>query len=225
MRHRDIGDVMRYAALNNATAPAGMDMLADLSGFIPMGNLGVPSDNRRPPPEKLERYSDAQLFALAKFLYALRPPDNPNKASALTKQGEAVFEREGCGRCHTPPLYTSNKLTPVKGFAVPEAHRRLFDIEPTVVGTDPALALQTRRSTGYYKVPSLRGVWYRGPFEHNGSVATLEDWFDPKRLRPDYVPTGYKGFGVEKRAVPGHPFGLNLSADEKRSLIAFLKTL
>ena len=41
------------------------------------------------------------------------------------------------------------------------------------------LALRTRRGTGYYRVPSLKGVWYSGPFEHNGSVATLEDWFDP----------------------------------------------
>jgi hypothetical protein len=46
-------------------------------------------------------------------------------------------------------------------------------------------------------VASLRGVWYRGPFEHNGSVATLEDWFDPKRLRDDYVPTGFREFGVK----------------------------
>ena len=101
----------------------------------------------------------------------------------------------------------------------------MYDIEPTVVGTDPALTMQTRRGTGYSKPPSLRGVWYRGPFEHNGSVATLEDWFDPKRLRPDYVPTGFKGFGMEHRAVPGHPFGLSLSPEDKRSLIAFLKTL
>jgi len=51
------------------------------------------------------------------------------------------------------------------------------------VGTDPDLSLKTRRGTGYYKAPSLKGVWYRGPFEHNGSVLTLEDWFDPRRLR------------------------------------------
>jgi hypothetical protein len=78
---------------------------------------------------------------------------------------------------------------------------------------------------GYYKVPSLKGVWYRGPFEHNGSVATLEDWFDPNRLRDDYVPTGFKGYGVKSRAVRGHRFGLKLTADEKKALIAFLKTL
>jgi hypothetical protein len=93
------------------------------------------------------------------------------------------------------------------------------------VGTDPDLALRTRRGTGYYKVPSLKGVWYRGPFEHSGSVATLEGWFDPRRLRDDYVPTGFKGYGVRTRAVKGHEFGLNLSATDKAALIAFLKAL
>lgn len=136
-----------------------------------------------------------------------------------------MFAREGCARCHTPPLYTSNKITPAQGFQVPEEHRKLYAIEDTVVGTNPTLTMRTRRGTGYYKIPSLRGVWYRGPFEHNGSVATLEDWFDPRRLCNDYVPTGYKGYGVERRPVPGHPFGLALSADEKAALIAFLKTL
>jgi Zn-dependent membrane protease YugP len=56
-------------------------------------------------------------------------------------------------------------------------------------------------------------------------VATLEDWFDPRRLRDDYVPTGFAGAGVKTRAVRGHEFGLSLSGDEKRALIAFLRTL
>jgi len=91
--------------------------------------------------------------------------------------------------------------------------------------TDLRAKVQNRRGTGYYKVPSLKGVWYRGPFEHNGSVATLEDWFDPRRLQPDNVPTGYKGYGASPRAVTGHPFGLDLTPEDKRALIAFLKTL
>ena len=56
-------------------------------------------------------------------------------------------------------------------------------------------------------------------------VATLEDWFDPQRLRDDYVPTGFKGIGSKTRAVIGHEFGLQLSAEDKRALISFLKTL
>ena len=116
-------------------------------------------------------------------------------------------------------------LTPAPGFTVPPAHLGTYDVLRTSVGTDPRLTLQTRRGTGYYKVPSLKGVWYRGPFEHNGSVGSLEDWFDPRRLRDDYVPTGFRGAGVKTRAVKGHAFGLNLSPADSTALIAFLRTL
>lgn len=108
---------------------------------------------------------------------------------------------------------------------MPEEHKARYDILPVVVGTDPRLTMETRRGTGYYNVHSLRGVWYRGPFEHNGSVATLEDWFDARRLRDDYIPTGFKGYRVKTRAVKGHEFGLKLSGDDRTALIAFLKAL
>jgi CxxC motif-containing protein (DUF1111 family) len=178
-----------------------------------------------PDPLTRSRYSDEQLYALALYIYSLNPPANPNRFDRLAARGQQVFKREGCAVCHTPPLYTNNKLTPVVGFNVPAEHLEKYDILPRSVGTDPALALKTRRGTGYYKVPSLKGVWYRGPFEHNGSVATLEDWFDLRRLRDDYVPTGFRGAGMKTRAVKGHAFGLNLSAEDRKALIAFLKTL
>jgi hypothetical protein len=60
---------------------------------------------------------------------------------------------------------------------------------------------------------------------HNGSSATLEDWFDPRRLHHDYVPTGFVGYGVKTRAVTGHEFGLGLSAEDKKALSTLLKTL
>jgi hypothetical protein len=108
---------------------------------------------------------------------------------------------------------------------VPPDHLKRYDILPVSVGTEPDLTLKTRRGTGYYKVPSLKGVWYRSMFGHGGWCATLEDWFDPRRLRDDYVPTGFKGAGVTTRAVKGHEFGLKLSAPDKQALIAFLNTL
>jgi hypothetical protein len=215
-RHRSIVDLMRYGALNQ-----GMDSLGSYNGFIPLGK-----DFRMlPEPSTQTRYSDEQLYALALYLYSLKPPPNPNKFDALAKHGQKVFEQQGCAKCHTPPLYTNNKLTPVEGFTVSEDHKKKYEILPVPLGTDPNLALKTRRGTGYYKVPSLKGVWYRGPFEHSGSVATLEDWFDANRLKDDYVPTGFKGYGVKTRAVKGHEFGLQLSAEDKQALIAFLKTL
>jgi hypothetical protein len=74
-------------------------------------------------------------------------------------------------------------------------------------------------------VPSLKGLWYRDMFPHDGSCATLEDWFDPRRLRDDYRPTGWKGDGSATHSVLGHNFGLNLSLEDKNALIAFLRTL
>jgi hypothetical protein len=93
------------------------------------------------------------------------------------------------------------------------------------VGTEAAAALETRKGTGLYKVPSLRGLWYRSLLSHDGSVASLEEWFDPARLGEGYVPKGFKGYQVEHRAVPGHEYGLKLEPDDKASLLAFLRTL
>jgi hypothetical protein len=214
--HHSIVDVMRYAALNQ-----GADNLASFSGFIPAAD----DFKTLPTPETQSRYGDDQLYALGKYLYSLKPPANPNRFDTVSARGQSVFQRERCSTCHTPPLYTNNKLTPALGFTIPEEHRTRYDIHPVSVGTDPHLTMDTRRGTGYYKVPSLLGVWYRGPFEHSGSVATLEDWFDPHRLDASYVPTGFKGIGMVHRAVKGHPFGLTLSPDDKRALIAFLRTL
>ena len=143
----------------------------------------------------------------------------------MAARGKEVIERMGCATCHTPPLYTNNMVTPALGFSVPAPDLVTDPILRVSVGTDPRLTLQTLRGTGYYKVPSLKGLWYRGPFEHNGSVASLEDWFDPGRLTDDYIPTGFRGAGVKTHAVKGHSFGLNLSPADRAALIAFLKTL
>jgi hypothetical protein len=44
-------------------------------------------------------------------------------------------------------------------------------------------------------------------------------------VRDDYVPTGFKPHDRQTFAVRGHAFGLNLSTEDRRDLIAFLKTL
>jgi len=67
----------------------------------------------------------------------------------------------------------------------------------------------SRRGTGYYEVPSLKGVWYRGPFGHGGTSPTLEDWLDSARLAG----------GEARKPSPGHKFGLSLKARDKSALI------
>ena len=65
----------------------------------------------------------------------------------------------------------------------------------------------------------------REAFFHNGNLASLEDVLDPKRLEPDYVPTGFKPATVETMAVKGHPFGMEITAEEKEALLAYLRSL
>lgn len=106
-----------------------------------------------------------------------------------------------------------------------EEHRRKHDILEISIGTDSGYALKTRRGTGYYKVPALKGVWYRGSFLHDGSLTTPRDMLDPRRRRDDYAPTGFRGVGVSTKAIRGHEFGLELKPTDRGALIAFLKTL
>lgn len=206
-------DIARYAALVSTTDDGSI------------GPHRFLNDQQR---KMTHRYSDEALYAIGKFVYSLEVPPSPNKIDDVARRGQEVFKIEGCSMCHTPPLYTNNMLVPADGFTPPKDDPRsasLHVMRGMRVGTDPSLALKTRKGTGYYKVPSLKGLWYRDLVEHSGSIASLEDWFDRRRLNANYVPSGWKGPGVKTRAVKGHEFGLDLSSVDKRALIAFLKTL
>lgn len=211
VRNRSIGDLMRYAIINE-----GLDTLAHYGDFQPSPGATIFSGDEG------TRYSDEELYALALYISSLTPPPNPNQFDEHARRGQSVFQEQGCVMCHEPPLYTNNKLTPARGFNIPDDLRRTDNILDICVGTDSYLALKTRRGTGFYKVPSLQGVWFRNAFGHAGQAETLEEWFDPARLKFDYVP---KGFHIGPGPIQGHPFGLTLSSTEKQDLIAFLKTL
>src|SRR5260370_28500739 len=132
--HRGIGDLMRYAALVG---------FADYADFGPHRMLsgGAKRIDARLP--------DEALYALALYLYSLKPPPNPNPFDEKATAGQKIFAREGCIGCHTPPLYTNNKLTLAQGFTPPTDKPSTLDILPISVGTDARLALKTRNGTGY----------------------------------------------------------------------------
>jgi hypothetical protein len=208
--HRNIGDLMRYAALVS---------FAESAEFGPHRVL-APGTTRA----SLRR-SDEALYALALYIYSLKPPANPHPFDASAEAGQRLFTRERCVTCHTPPLYTSNKLTLAEGFTPPPDVPGTLDILRVSVGTDPGLALATRKGTGYYKVPSLKGVWYRARLLHDGGAAGLEEMFNPDRVKDGYVPGGWLPFGEKARPIRGHVFGLTLTPEERAQLLAFLRTL
>jgi len=226
MKHENPGDMMRYAAFNQ-----GMDMLTSYDGYIPGGKAGntklpAASEWRHAFGYVGKKYTDEQLYALTQYIYSLEPPENPNTfPKELLAKGEFVFKKSGCVTCHTPPLYTNNKLTPVNGFEPPASHFEKYDIFNISVETDSVTALYSRRGTGYYKVPTLRNLWLQTAFFHNGSLSSLEEVFDERRLQPDYVPGGFKPTHVKSMAVKGHPFGLDLNDEDKKALLAYLRSL
>jgi hypothetical protein len=76
-RHRGPGDIMRYGALNQ-----GMNLWASYGTWIPSAK-----DGKLPSPATLGRYSDEQLYALALFLYSLRPPAQPEQVRRARRNG------------------------------------------------------------------------------------------------------------------------------------------
>jgi mono/diheme cytochrome c family protein len=73
--------------------------------------------------------------------------------------------------------------------------------DPSATGMDPLYA--SRGTTGGYRATPLRGLWQHAPYFHDGAAATLADVVDH---------------------YDGH-LNLSLSAEEKRLLVEYLKSL
>jgi len=151
---------------------------------------------------------DSEIMeALMAYLLSLKAPPNPRARGELESRGEGVFRKSGCDRCHSGASYSDGRL-----------------IDWEAIRTDP-----DRIRNGFpkgYKVPSLVRVDLLKLLLHDGSLTSLDQLFDPARLRPDYQAPGIPAARRKKGAgVPGHEFGLALPAEDRRALVAFLRTL
>lgn len=122
-----------------------------------------------------------RIVALALAMYLWRMIDALPAWST-----NATFER-ACARCHGDDG-APNGPVPI-----------------ALVGTDDAVALSPERTTGRWRVPSLRGVGQRSRLLSNGAVEGLEALLDPER------------------PVAGHAFGFELSVSERAALVRFLE--
>jgi hypothetical protein len=224
--------LMRYSRYIDATGThrlRGPEDVARYAAFITGANPSefgsyrlLTAEQRRVPM----RFADEVLYAVGAYLLSLEPPKNPNPPPAdLVTRGEQIFRREKCDTCHPAPSYTTGELTPARGYVVPSGHPNAQDVRNQSVGTDPGLAMRTRKGTGFYKIPSLRGLWYRPRLLHDASITTLEELFDAARLDSDYERKGWSPPGATNGAVPGLEFLTTLGAADKAALIAFLRSL
>jgi cytochrome c peroxidase len=127
--------------------------------------------------------------------------------SAQAEHGLRVFTRRArCTQCHLRPLFT-DELFHNTGVA--------WDAELGRIRDDGRYGVTgLERDRGAFKTPTLREVARTAPYMHDGSLATLEDvveFYDAGgRPNPNLDP------GLEP---------LNLTAEEKAALVAFLRSL
>jgi cytochrome c peroxidase len=126
---------------------------------------------------------------------------------ALTDEqvrGMAVFfDKASCDRCHQGSNFTSNAYA------------------NEGVGTDKSdpdvgryAVTHEIRDWGAFKIPTLREVEHTAPYMHDGSLQTLED-----------VVEFYNKGGIPNAHLDANIRPLHLSEQEKRDLVAFLKSL
>jgi DNA-binding beta-propeller fold protein YncE len=132
--------------------------------------------------------SDDDVAAVAAYIQSLKFPPNPHRGTDELKsaivRGEAVFrgEKANCASCHPAPLFTDGKKH------------------------DVGLGSKGDAFQGYYP-PSLRGVYDRISYLHDGRSSTLDEV-----LRGPHNPAKVTGNG-------------ELTDAEFKDLIAYLKSL
>jgi cytochrome c peroxidase len=112
-----------------------------------------------------------QLDALAAFVKTIKPPESAydryinGDPTALTEDAlkgmDLFLGKATCSTCHTPPLFTNNKIRNNQKNATFSGRT---DLGAGFVGTGPNL---------YFNVPQLRGLILTGPYMHNGALGTL----------------------------------------------------
>lgn len=125
-----------------------------------------------------------------------------NSMSREALWGFVVFKGKGnCTACHTGHNFTDDKFHNIglKGVENPGRY-----------AIEPKAGLK-----GVFKTPTLRDTALTAPYMHNGAYATLEEVVE------HYDAGGFKNGGDPSEDMKK----LNLSMEDKKALVAFLKTL
>ncbi len=147
-----------------------------------------------------------QVNAMSAWQNTLAPPLAPLTVSGEQHaRGRAVFERAGCGRCHSGPGFTNHDIVPVEEIGTEPARARALHGTETIFTAPIALAFDQSvplrapartlpvptnqldpkqielafahgESKGGYKVPGLLGLFWSAPYLHDGGVAVGADW-------------------------------------------------
>ena len=159
--------------------------------------------------------TDEVVKALAQFFRIMNSGNSKfdkflrNEAEFTNQEylGYELFytERGDCFHCHATMFMTDNIM-----------HNNALNVNP-----DPGYFAITGDSLDYgkFKSPTLRNIEFTAPYMHNGSYATLEDVVEFYSSGLEKSPT------VDPLMKNLSAGGVQLNADEKAALVAFLKTL
>jgi cytochrome c peroxidase len=117
--------------------------------------------------------------------------------------GMEVFKKVGCAICHAGFRFTDGRFQNIGvGMDAPDPDLGRY------------LITHHQSEWGAFKTPGLREVEHTAPYMHDGSLKTLEEVID-------YYDKG----GIKNKNL--HPLmrPLNLSSDDKKALVTFLKAL
>ncbi len=171
--------------------------------------------------------------AIQEFLKSITSSGAPFDTGDMSDSAKAGFElfkgKAGCAQCHSGPRFTDD--TP-HNIGVPENPAIWSDPERHVtfvtyakfMGVENYMNIRRdlgafirdhkQSSAGKFMTPTLRELTYTAPYMHNGMLASLEDVVE------FYNKGGGNSANKDKRLHP-----LNLTAEEKTSLVDFLKSL
>lgn len=110
-----------------------------------------------------------------------------------------------CGHCHNAPLFTINDF----------ANNGIDDVDGQVL-SDLGRGAVTKVTfdNGKFKIPTIRNLASTAPYMHDGRLSTLDEVLD------HYITGGHPSRNLDPVLRP-----LNMSADDRAALKAFIATL
>ncbi len=194
----------------------------------------------------------AGLQRVEALITDLAPPKYPFAIEPqLANKGSKIFE-SNCAVCHALGGEKTGTVIPVDLVGT-DRHRLDMWTQSAVdaynkFGTGyPWKFNQLRKTDGYVSV-ALDGLWLTAPYLHNGSVPYLTDLLELPEHRTKVFYRGYDVYNPQKvgfvaegkeaeqagfkydisvlaNSNQGHLYGTELSADDKKALVEYLKTL
>ena len=192
------------------------------------------------------------LKRVESFINEAQPPSYPFPIDqARAAKGATIFSAS-CAVCHAPGGARTGTVIPLTEVGTDQ--QRLLMWTQAAVDAYSAYAdgypydFKNLQKTDGYVAVALDGLWLRGPYLHNGSVPNLEALLTPPQDRPQVFIRGYDvidrqkvGFissgkeaesqgwryevAIQGNGNQGHSYGTELSTDDRKSLLEYLKTL